>query len=507
MGYRLEVEELLYKKNERKRDYMKEPRRFKELNSNKASSIKTILLLLAIFIVAGIFTWLQFFPKSEEEAIVQEKPTVEQINKTEKPPTEIIENKDEPTVPEGKVINEIPKVTQPIETIVEERVEERDQEAILASILPKVYTVYTESQQGSGFLYNVNGDIVTNAHVVAGYSTVTVTNNTGQEFVGQVIGISDSIDVALIRVEAIAGKEPLEMDLMKSTEGTNVIAIGSPNNQSNTATTGKVTATGRDFYESFTYTDLYEIDAPIAPGSSGGPLLDALTEKVIGINSIILTDNPAIGFSIPMYSVYQLLQSWEANPLTTQEPPKPNLEDAYFDEELLTIFIEGYTTLYTYAQNEVNFGYLEGYLLPNSQIYKDELVNIGNLKDQQKMFTVNKFTIDEITIEENRSLVTATIESVMTQKGKEPVESIEQAVYEVIIDEYGDYMIQAVTKKDLNTEEEPTEEAPADEDSTDTESTTEGTTNSQGNVQSSEDTITEGQQNNESQLEQETPAE
>jgi S1-C subfamily serine protease len=54
------------------------------------------------------------------------------------------------------------------------------------------------------------------------------------------------------------------MDLMKSTEGTNVIAIGSPNNKSNTATTGKVTATGRSFYESFTYTDLYD-NAIIAP--------------------------------------------------------------------------------------------------------------------------------------------------------------------------------------------------------------------------------------------------
>ncbi len=459
---------------------MKEPKRYNEPTSRKASSIKTVIILLAIALVAGFMLWLQFAPKPVEES--KEEPTEEvkppddsetETETSEKPEATVTYETPKSTPPEKvQPVTEKPDVTQPV--VVEERVEERDQEAILASLLPNVYTVYTDAQQGSGFLYNDKGDIVTNAHVVEGYDTVTVVNNAGQEFVGNVIGISDTVDVALIRVDEISGKQPLEMDLMKSAVGTSVIAIGSPNNKSNTTTTGNVTATGRDFNENFIYTDLYETDAGIAPGSSGGPLIDALTEKVIGINSIILTDNPAIGYSIPVYSVYQMLKTWEANPLTPQEPVKPKLEDAYFDEELLTIFIEGYMTLYTYAQNEVNFSYLEGYLQVGSEVYRAEREAINSLKDKNYVFTVEKFQIDDITIEKNRSLVTTTIKTKVAQKDKEPSIKKEQVVYEVIIDEYGDYMIQAVTKtnvtesKDTQVEAESTnkttEESPAIEE-------------------------------------------
>jgi serine protease Do len=447
------------------------PKRYKEPvpkkpSSKKASTIKTLILLLAISLIAGLFIWLQFSPKPVEEAIEKE-PKVEDTTKEVKPTTEIVTETEETKNPEGVVTFDEQEPQEPSKSdttesdesefestdpvIVEEepeeeRVEERDQEAILASALPKVYTVYTDSQQGSGFLYNANGDIVTNAHVVDGYSKVTVMNNAGVKFVGQVIGISESIDIALIRVEPIAGKEPMIMDLNKSTEGTNVIAIGSPNNQANTATMGKVTATGKDFYEKFTYTDLYEIDAPIAAGSSGGPLLDAKSEKVIGINSIILTDNPSIGYSIPVYSVYQLLKSWATNPLETKDPVVQKPEDAYFDKDYLSVFIEGYMTLYTYAQNEVNFSYLEGYLLPKSPVYNSELEIINNLKDQQKTFTVNKFTMGEIKIHDNLAIVTTTVETLVEQKGKKSSLVKEQVVYEVVIDEYGDYMIKHLTK-------------------------------------------------------------
>ncbi len=489
---------------------MKEPRRFKESIFKKTSSIKTLILLMAITLVAGLFFWLQIQPDPTQET-VEKEPIVEEANKEVDSEDESEDEQEKPTKPEGTVTYDSPKstptptpskvatpdVTKPdttIPVIVEERINERDQEAILASALPNVYTVYTDSEQGSGFLYSKNGDIVTNAHVVDGYNTVTVMNNTGQQFVGKVIGTSDTVDVALIRVEAIAGKEPMAIDLMKSTEGTNVIAIGSPNNKSNTATTGKITATGRSFYESFTYTDLYEMDASIAPGSSGGPLLDALTEKVIGINSIILTDYPNIGYSIPMYSVYQLLTSWQENPLTIEDPVAPHIHDAFFEEDLLTVFIEGYTTLYTYAQNEVNFGYLEGYLLPGSAIYNAEKTNINSLLNQQKSFTVTNLKVENININDDRALVTVIIDSVMTQKGKEPTKLKEQVVYEVIIDEYGDYMIKAITKVNLTTAEETKVDAPAKVETPPKESQTE--TQTQTQIDGTKETTPEEQPEN-----------
>ena len=473
---------------------MKEPRRFKEDIFKKTSSIKTLILLVAIALVAGLFIWLQIQPDPTKET-VEKEPIAEEANKEVESEVESEDELEKPTKPEGTVTYESPKSTPPkspppkvatpdvtkpdttLPAIVEERVNERDQEAILASALPNVYTVYTDSEQGSGFLYSKNGDIVTNAHVVDGNNTVTVMNNTGQQFVGKVIGISDTVDVALIRVEAIAGKEPMVMDLMKSTEGTSVIAIGSPNNKSNTATTGKITATGRSFYESFTYTDLYEMDASIAPGSSGGPLLDALTEKVIGINSIILTDYPNIGYSIPMYSVHQLLKSWQENPLTIEDPVAPHIHDAFFEEDLLTVFIEGYTTLYTYAQNEVNFSYLEGYLLPGSAVYNTEKANTNSLLNQQKSFTVTNLKVEDINNNDDRALVTVIIDSVMTLKGKEATKLKEQVVYEVIIDEYGDYMIKAITKVNLDTVEATKVDSPAKVETPpeETETETEGT--------------------------------
>ena len=456
---------------------MKKTRRYKESKSNK-SSIKTVILLLAILLIASLFVWLQFTPKPVKEAD-NEAPRVEDSTENQQPKTETVTEAEKTPNPEGKLTYVDPQPTppeksQPDETqsdstqqqetktetstpqpdSEDENIEPRDQDAILAAAVPKVYTVDTDSQQGSGFLFNNRGDIVTNAHVVENNSTVTVTNNTGQEFVGYVVGVSDKVDLALIRVKELAGKEPMAMDLMKSPQGTNVIAIGSPNNQSNTATTGNITAVGNDFNANFTYTDLYEMNAAIAPGSSGGPLLDAKSEKVIGINSIILTDNPSIGYSIPIYSVHQLLQSWEKNPLPVKEQDDPDLAKANFDKELLTIFIEGYMSLYPYAQNEVNFSYLEDYLLPNSPIVQTELEAINSLKDQQKIFTILHFKMEDIRIEKERAFVTTITDTEMTQEGKESILIKEQADYEVIIDEYGDYRIQAIKKSVSSTIEE-----------------------------------------------------
>ena len=71
------------------------------------------------------------------------------------------------------------------------------------------YIPYILILQGSGFLFNKKGDIITNAHVAKDASYVFVTNEHGQEFEGQVIGISKKTDVALIRVPDLAGKDPL----------------------------------------------------------------------------------------------------------------------------------------------------------------------------------------------------------------------------------------------------------------------------------------------------------
>lgn len=174
----------------------------------------------------------------------------------------------------------------------------------------KVYTVLTDSGMGSGFLYNELGMVVTNAHVVVGHTDVVLRNVDGEEVPGTVIGISDVEDIALLYVEAFKGEAPLETEMEETAVGTEVIALGSPNGFENTASVGYLTGVDRDFSSDYQYEDIYQIDAQIAPGSSGGPLIDAESGRVIGINSLLYNDGNAIGFSIPLHSVTDSLDAW-----------------------------------------------------------------------------------------------------------------------------------------------------------------------------------------------------
>lgn len=149
--------------------------------------------------------------------------------------------------------------------------------------------------------------VVTNAHVVSGYTDVIVRNINGQDHEGTVVGISAESDIALIQVNDLTGIEPLEAEMATTDVGTEVIALGSPSGFENTASMGYLTGIDRDFYQEFTYENIYQIDAALAPGSSGGPLLDAGTGKVIGINSLLFPEGDSIGFSIPLYSMYDQL--------------------------------------------------------------------------------------------------------------------------------------------------------------------------------------------------------
>ncbi|MFF2480186.1 S1C family serine protease [Paenibacillus sp. NPDC058071] len=173
-----------------------------------------------------------------------------------------------------------------------------------------------DGKQGSGFLYNNQGDLITNGHVVAGASRVRIKTADAREFEGKVIGISTDIDVAVIRVAELAGTEPLPVRRDGKAEiGDDVIAVGSPLGFQNTVTTGIVSGLGRSFeIEPYTYKDLYQVSAPIARGNSGGPLVDKSTGEVIGINSAGI-DEGSIGFSIPVVNVLDLAEAWSSEPM------------------------------------------------------------------------------------------------------------------------------------------------------------------------------------------------
>lgn len=202
------------------------------------------------------------------------------------------------------------------ETLAEKETLKNNKKEIIKAAQKKVYTIVTDNGIGSGFLFTKNGMVVTNAHVVAGYTNVLVRNSDGIEEPGRVVGISDVEDIAVIEVDGYKGQEPLPSEMALTDVGSEVIALGSPNGFENSASIGYLTGVDRDIVFDFEYEGIYQIDAQIAPGSSGGPLIDAETGKVIGINSLLYTDGNAFGFSIPLYSVHESLMDWVNDPMS-----------------------------------------------------------------------------------------------------------------------------------------------------------------------------------------------
>jgi len=181
---------------------------------------------------------------------------------------------------------------------------------IIQDVQEKVLTIETREGFGSGFLYNDKGDILTNAHVVLGFDEVTVITTTNNEYRGEVIGISDTTDVAVVRVSDLKGVEPVKISKDKAEIGDEVLALGSPLGYQNTVTTGIISGIDRDLdVDQFRYENVYQISAPIAPGNSGGPLVNSQTGEVIGINSAGYNQG-SIGFSIPIINILPTVEKW-----------------------------------------------------------------------------------------------------------------------------------------------------------------------------------------------------
>ncbi len=328
----------------------------------------------------------------------------------------------------------------PVDTTAQEKA------VMVANAKTHVYTIYTDFEQGSGFLFNNQGDILTNAHVVRDASFISVVNSDGQEFGGKVIGISIDEDLALVRVEDLAGKEPLEQELQPVEAGIPVIAIGSPENAPNTATEGEITQTDVDFSEVFVYDDLYEMTAQIKQGSSGGPLIDATTGKVLGVNSVMLEDNPQIGYAIPLYTTMDLLKSWAANPqpLPDDQLVEPAIRGAYFDTALLSSFIEAYYDLLPYSMNDSELNYYSSYLVPDSQAVEAVDTVIHEYMEEGRVFDSVTPDVVSVEIEGDKAYVEAGAVFNYHEANGETGTIDHRRRYTIIIDSYGDYQIEYV---------------------------------------------------------------
>ncbi|SFB35280.1 Trypsin-like peptidase domain-containing protein [Lentibacillus halodurans] len=286
-------------------------------------------------------------------------------------------------------------VNNPVINKVESNTQSLDLKSIIHKAEKSVVQIEGQNEQstvtGSGFLYNGQGDIITNAHVVKDADVINVRTANGHIYPGAVIGAGENTDVAVIRVPQLADQSTLNIDAEKQAEtGDEVIALGSPHGFQNTVTLGIISGTERNFsVDGFSYENAYQISAQITDGNSGGPLINRETGNVIGINAVGTNDG-TIGFSIPVDDVYKQITRWSneaqndqldfkyTDDITGSTNPDQLIEDAeyvaeYFFESIsIRDYVGAYTLLGSNMQSANSYAdFREGYIYYMDLEYSD----------------------------------------------------------------------------------------------------------------------------------------
>lgn len=179
---------------------------------------------------------------------------------------------------------------------------------IVNNVQPSVVTVLVDNGLGSGIIYDSNGDIVTNNHVVAGSLHYTVALATGERLTATLVGTDPQTDIAVVHVNR-TGLPPATFASSVPPVGSLAVVIGSPLGFEDTVTAGVISGVGREIPGSASMgtplIDLIQTDAAISPGNSGGALVDA-AEQVVGMSEAYIPPSAgavALGFAIPASTV------------------------------------------------------------------------------------------------------------------------------------------------------------------------------------------------------------
>ena len=186
---------------------------------------------------------------------------------------------------------------------------------VAETVAPSVVRIDTATGTGSGIIYDQNGSVVTNAHVVLGSETVEVQLADGTRATGKVIGSDPAVDIAILQIqENLNFRKATFATLDTVRVGQLAVAIGSPFGLEQSVTAGIVSAVNRAVPTlniengSRTVLEMIQTDAPINPGNSGGALVDR-QGRVVGMNTLIRTDgnvegNLGVGFAIPTDTIF-----------------------------------------------------------------------------------------------------------------------------------------------------------------------------------------------------------
>lgn len=187
------------------------------------------------------------------------------------------------------------------------------------SVNPSVVHIVGLLGTGTGFIYDTQGNIVTNNHVIEGNDDLEVIFADGSRSYADVVGTDVDSDLAVIKVQTVPTTiQPVTLgDSNNVHVGEFVIAIGNPFGQESSMSLGIISGVGRTLQSqraadgggSYSLPQVIQTDAPINPGNSGGPLVN-LSGQVVGVNSAIRTDtgfNSGVGFSIPVNAVKRIV--------------------------------------------------------------------------------------------------------------------------------------------------------------------------------------------------------
>ncbi len=237
----------------------------------------------------------------------------------------------------------------------------------------------SENAQGSGFVYDERGHIVTNEHVIEGSDQVRVTFTDGTTQSAEIVGTDQNNDIAVLKASK-NNLEPLELGNLSEVDvGQTAVAVGNPFGLRGTMTAGIVSQKGRMLPTGtgFSIPNVLQTDAAINPGNSGGPLLN-IEGEVIGVNTAIESRSgtfSGIGFAIPVNIVENVV---------------PDIIDDRQDFEYPWLGVSGLTVTPEIA-SEMNLSNASGFLVMN--VVEDGPAYEAGLKSGNRTVQINRQNI------------------------------------------------------------------------------------------------------------------
>ena len=250
---------------------------------------------------------------------------------------------------------------------------------------------------GSGFIFNPDGYIITNEHVIENATEITVTvKGFEKPLKAEVVGKDFDLDLAILKINPSKKLPYLPLgDSNKMRVGEWVIAIGNPYSLDHTVTVGVISAKERPITildksnQKRVYKNLIQTDAAINPGNSGGPLI-SLNGEVIGINTAVNAEAQGIGFAIPMDTVKEVLDDLIKNGKVTRPYIGVGLQD--LTKDLADYFklekIEGAVITYIFPESPAEVaGLKQGDII--LKINDKKIVNTNDVSEIVKKAKIN----------------------------------------------------------------------------------------------------------------------